>query len=219
METPKIYMYDNSIGVDIPKSVDSYAVEVVLGTTVSEVLSRVEPCKLFCVFTPILDPDIIVPTKEDEELLSAVLNFGKYKFKIAVKESSIWYSDKAEKNIIFSNTVNLPSSELAAILRAYLNEVKLRKKEINKQKQKRIEMYIVMSTRRKNNVLLKTPDFKEAKSICDKNPCCVIVNRNLEEIYRSSFSVGPKQYSKSNHIKIYKSNFPNNFDVFRFSLR
>ena len=213
----KIYVYDNATGINIPQRVDVYPVELLLGSTISEIHTNINnDCKLFCVFTPISSADIIVQSKSDLEILSATLKFGKYSFTIEMQESSIWYSNNAEKNIIFSNTVDLPSTEIEAILKLYLNELNLKKKI--ETKRKRIEMYTVINTRR-NNILLKTPNFQEAKYMCDQNPCCIIVNRDYEEIYRSSYRIKPDIKQKYDHIMKHKYTQQRNPDILKFRLR
>lgn len=214
--SPKIYMFDNSTGVDIPRNIDVYQVELLLGAIVSEIHNRITPCKLFCVFTPISEADIIVQSESDRELMSSTLQFGKRNYTVIAKESSIWYSDKAKKNIIISNTVQLPASELASLLRLYLNEVDIKTR--NDEKNKKIEIYTVINTRR-NVVLEKTPDLREAVLLCDKNPCCIIINREQEEIYRSAYGHKPIPYKHKNHTTRYKLRQKQDPDTFRLQLR
>lgn len=216
MANPTIYMYDNATGIDIPLQIDTYQVELLLGSTVSEIHKSILPCKLFCVFTPIADADFIVQSKEDEQILSDTIKFGKRNFKVITRESSIWYSDKASKNIIISDTVNIPQAELISILRLYLNEVSLRK--IEAYKRQRQEIYSVINTRR-NTILLKTPFIQEAKALCDKNPCCIIVDNKDTEIYKSAFGRKSIPYKQNNHVAKYKLRQKSDKDMFRINLR
>lgn len=209
----KIFMYDNNTGRDIPSKVGSFPVDMVLGSTVSEIHNTVTECQLFCVFTPIADSDFVVPTKDDQDILTRALGFGNYDYSVSVKESSIWYSDKAEKNIVISNKVGLSDVKLSTLLMIYLNEIEAKKRAEGKIKKS--EVYFVCNTRNGNEII-RTPSMDEAISVCDKHPCSAVLNRKEEIVYRSSFGKVAVPYNSKTHTAQHKAKYAINNGVFRF---
>ena len=181
MKNIKIFFYNNHTNLKIPKKINTFPVDVVFGDTMSEIKSHIGRCQLYCVFTHIAEANIIVPTEQDKEIIQNILSFTKRKENVIV-EDSIWYSDKAPRNIIISDTCNFLPADIDAILSMYLRKVDL----IEKRSIKEIEMYIVYNTRN-GEVLIKTPNKNEAVDVCDRNPCCVIKTRDDEVVYTSRY--------------------------------
>ena len=196
MGSLKIYAYDNFTGREVPTKIGTFPVEMVLGSTVSEIHNRIQKCQLFFVFTKIQDADFIVPHEYDKKTLEKVLDFGSYNFNIKVSDSSIWYTKKADKNMLISDTIDLDTSKLATLLSFYLKEVEQKKKEEGRAKVR--EGYAVKNTRN-SKISLITPHFDEAIRECDLNPCCVVINRAGEIVYKSSYGkvAVPKPYPKT----------------------
>jgi len=214
----KIYMFDNQTGRNIPKSVDTVDVELLIGSKISDIHNSIEKgSRLFCVFTPLNDVDIIVPSEYDAKILNDVLSFGKYNYKIEVKPSSIWYSNNADRNIIISDKVDLDENGISTMLRLYLDTVK--KDKIASGEIHPIEMHSVFNIR-SGKTLLKTPDYVEAKTICDKNPCCVIKNREGEIIYKSAYGrVSVPLTTKSASAALRNKIYPNGAESVDFGFR
>lgn len=179
MPNLNIYMFDNGTGREIPEKIDIYPVNLLLGNTISEVHNHVNHCQLFCVFTPIAEADIVVPDEATAEFIRSILNLSQYNYNVVVKSSSIWYCKQADNNIIFSNTVTLSASELATILRLYINDIRRKQPQV-------LKMYRVIHIRTQK-LLSKTPNWYDAKVVCDKNPCTMIVDNENNVLYKSLY--------------------------------
>lgn len=196
MGSLKVYAYDNFTGREIPSKVGTFPVELVLGGTVSEIHNKIGKSQLFFVFTKLQDADFIVPHEYDKKTLDKVLEFGDYNFNIKVVDNNIWYTKKADTNILISDTIDISTDKLATLLSLYLSEVEKKKKEEGRSKVK--EGYAVKNTRN-GKISLVTPIFDEAIRECDLNPCCVIINRAGQIVYKSSYGkvAVPQPYPKA----------------------
>lgn len=202
MSNLNIYMFDNKTGRDIPEKIDIYPVNLLLGNSINEIHKYIQNCQLFCVFTHITDADIIVQNQYAAELLQSILSFGNYNYKIVLKDSNIWYCQRAENNIIFSDTVTLSASELATVLRLYLNDFRKKQPEIKK-------IYRVINVRTKR-IISRTPNWYDAKNICDKNPGTIIIDNNNSIMYQSVYGkvkIPTKLASQSNKY-LFQINIP-----------
>ena len=198
----KIYAYDNNTGKDIPAKIDVFPVELLLGSSVSEIHKAITPCQMFCIFTSVEGVDFVVRTEDEKRILQNTLKFAKLSYKVEARSDSIWYTDKADINIIISNSVSMRAKELSTLLSIFLSSVKtFKKKEENK---KRSEIYIVCNSRN-GNELLTTPNMDEAVALCDKNPCCVVLNREEKVVYNSSFGKVSVPYNSRTHTARYKA--------------
>jgi hypothetical protein len=184
-----VVVYDNNTGRDLPTKIDVYNVDVLLGNTISQVIDSIENnVKLFIVFTHLQNLDFVVYSNEDKEYLEELLSFGKYNYKVDKKDNSPWYTNKAEKCVIVSDSVTMDNKELSNLLSLFII------KSNNTIQQK--EIYIV-SNYRNRKALLKTPIYDEAVKRCDKEPCGVIVRRSDSVIiYRSKFGKVAIPYNK-----------------------
>jgi hypothetical protein len=179
----KIYFYNNYTNLPLPEKIDVYPVSNLLGDTIEDIKSKINPnTNLFCVFTHIQDADIVVPNDEDKDIIQMILNRSGRKEVVETKTESIWYCDKVEKTIIFSDTCKFLAADINSILYNFLKMTDV----LNQRNIKPVEMYIVQNTRN-SEVLIKTPNKEEAISVCDKNPCCVIKTRDETIIYRSRY--------------------------------
>lgn len=212
MKNIKIFAYDNNTGKDIPAKIDVYPVDLLLGSKISEIHESIVPCQMFCVFTPIEGVDFVVKTKEERDILQSAIKFAKLPYTAEVRENSIWYSNKADTNIIISNSVSMGAKDMSTLLSIYLSGVKTyRKKEEVK---KRNEIYIVCNAR-SGTELIRTPVMDEAVRVCNKNPCCVVLNREEKVIYRSNFGKVAIPYDSRTHTARYKAeHFKRNDGVF-----
>lgn len=204
-----IYMYDNHTGVTIPSKIDTLPITVLTGNTVSDLHKAIEPySKLFCVFTTIKDADIIVPTEEEANIVKRILDMNQSKeYKVEVKESVSWYTDKVDKNIIISGDL-MDEKMISSFFTIYLdllkdiNKVISRIKEVKQFVSNNREIYYVMNTRT-NKVTIKVPRLEDAKRICNENPCLVVKNRQGKIIYRSNY--GKVKLVKKDKPKTYVS--------------
>lgn len=179
----KIYFYNNYTNLSLPEKVDVYPVNNLLGDTVEDIKNKVSPnTDLFCVFTHIQDADIVVPNDEDKDIIQMILNRSGRKEVVDTRTESVWYCDKAEKTIIFSDTCKFLAGDINSILYNFLRMTDA----LNQRNIKPVEMYIVQNTRN-SEVLIKTPNKEEAISVCDKHPCCVIKTRDGTTIYTSRY--------------------------------
>lgn len=210
----KIFIYDN-IGIDIPSKISVYPVDVVLGDTISKIHENIPPCKLFCVFTHIHGKDIIVPDEKDKSILRSVLKFGHLDYKVDVKSNSIWYTDKAEKNIIFSDTVDLTSEQLSTLISMYISELVAKEKAENKY---RNTVYFVRNVRN-NEELIRTPNLEEAIRICNSKPCTAVYTRDNKIVYRTKFGKVAVPLSSNGHVAKMKALHKDSNGVFKFIQR
>lgn len=177
----RIYFYNNYTSLDIPEKIDVYPTTVILGDTIDNIKSKMAECQLFCVLTHLNDADIVVQSESDKEILQSILNRASRKEKIVVKKDSIWYYNKAVKNIIISDTCKYQSGDINVILYNYLRSVSNLTNKI-----KPVEMYIVQNTRN-SEILIKTPNMNEAQDVCDRHPCCVVKTRDDTIVYTTRF--------------------------------
>lgn len=214
MKNIKIFAYDNHTGKDIPAKIDVYPVDLLLGDKMSEIHSSIVPCQMFCVFTPIDGTDFVVKTKEEKDILLSAIKFAKLSYAVDVRENSIWYSNKADTNIIISNSVSMSARDMSTLLSIYLSRVKTYKKK--EEVKKRNEIYIVCNMR-SGTEIIRTPIMDEAIRMCNKNPCCAVLNREEKVVYRSNFGKVAVPYESRTHTARYKAeHFKQNDGVFTF---
>lgn len=212
----RICIYDNGTGIDIPSKINTFPVEVMLGTTIKEVHNSAGNCQLFGVFTHLPNNDFVVPTEEDKKLLQKVLKFGGKDYKVDCKPDSMWYNSLAYKNIIISDSVHLSKDDLSILIMMYIDEINMLKKE---KASKPSTMYIVKNTRNSNEII-RTPNYSEATAICDKSPCTVIVNRDGDILYKSRFGrVAVSTSSARVKTAKLKGSHPESNGIFNIKLR
>ena len=79
----KIYMFDNNTGREIPEKIDTQKVDLLLGSTVTDIHNNIlNKSSMLCIFTKISDSDFIVPTEKEAERLRGILNFGNYNYTV-----------------------------------------------------------------------------------------------------------------------------------------
>ena len=184
-----LYLYDNNTGIDIPVKYGNFEATVLLGKTLHEVKDQIGKKSIgFCVFTNITGVDYIVPTVSDKEYLSNILDSHLLNGNIEVKESSMWYSNNANKNIII-NPSNKDESVIRTILIGYFGIIpNIEKKIISKNVTEYSTItYSVVNTRN-NKILLKGTRLDLLKSVCDKSPCTCIKDDKGNIIYKTKFS-------------------------------
>ena len=184
-----LYLYDNNTGIDIPVKYGNFEATVLLGKTLHEVKDQIGKKSIgFCVFTNITGVDYIVPTVSDKEYLSNILDSHLLNGNIEVKESSMWYSNNANKNIII-NPSNKDESVIRTILIGYFGIIpNIEKKIISKNVTEYSTItYSVVNTRN-NKILLKGTRLDLLKSVCDKSPCACIKDDKGNIIYKTKFS-------------------------------
>ena len=184
-----LYLYDNNTGIDIPVKYGNFEATVLLGKTLHEVKDQIGKKSIgFCVFTNITGVDYIVPTVSDKEYLSNILDSHLLNGNIEVKESSMWYSNNANKNIII-NPSNKDESVIRTILIGYFGIIpNIEKKIISKNVTEYSAItYSVVNTRN-NKILLKGTRLDLLKSVCDKSPCACIKDDKGNVVYRTKFS-------------------------------
>lgn len=213
----KIFAYDNNTGKDIPSKIDVFPVELLLGNSISEIHSSITPCQMFCIFTAVDGVDFVVKTEDERRILQAAVKFAKLPYKVEVRESSIWYSNKADINIIISNSVSMRARDMSTLLSIFLSEMKTFKKGVENKKKK--EVYIVCNVR-SGSEILRTPSMDEAVVMCNKNPCCVVLNREEKVVYRSKYGKVAVPYNSKTHTARYKAtHFKQNDGVFNIKER
>lgn len=214
MKNIKIFAYDNHTGKDIPAKIDVYPVDLLLGDKISEIHASIVPCQMFCIFTSVDGVDFVVRSKEEKDILMSAIKFAKLSYNVEVRENSIWYSNKADINIIISNSVSLGARDMSTLLSIFLSGVKTyRKKEEVK---KRNEIYIVCNMR-SGTEILRTPLIDEAVKVCNKNPCCAVLNREEKVVYRSNFGKVAVPFNSRTHTARYKAeHFKQNNGIFKF---
>ena len=185
-----LYLYDNNTGIDIPvKFGNRFEATVLLGKTLNDVKDQIEKKSIgFCVFTNITGIDYIVPTVSDREYLSNILDSHLLPGNIEVKESSMWYSENANKNIII-NPTNKDESTIRTILIGYFGIIPAIEKNIvskNVTEYSNIT-YSVVNTRN-NKILIRGTRLDLLKSVCDKSPCACIKDDKGNIVYRTKFS-------------------------------
>ncbi len=180
----KIYMFDNNTGREIPEKINTQKVDVLLGSTITDIHKNIiNKSSMLCIFTKIKDSDFIVPTEKEATQLREILDFGNYDYKVEVKSTSVWYTNKVDKNIIISDNVNIPANKIAYLLAIYLNFINKDGSNIKKPG----NLFIVKNTRN-SKIIYKTPKYTEAVSICDQNPCTVIIKQSTNEVvYKSQY--------------------------------
>ena len=204
-----IYMYDNHTGVIIPSKIDTLPIVVLSGATVGDLHKAIEPhSKLFCVFTTLKDADIIVPSEEEANIVKRILDMNQSKeYKVEVKESVSWYTDKVDKNIIISGDL-MDEKMISSFFTIYLDLLKdinkgiSRIKEVKQFVSTNREIYYVMNTRT-NKITIKVPRLEDAKRICNENPCLVVKNRQGKIIHKSTY--GRVKLIKKDKSKTYTS--------------
>ena len=205
----KIYMYDNNTGVVIPKKIDTVPIEVLTANSVSGLHKLIEPhSELFCVFTNIPNADIIVPSEEEANIVKRILSMNQSsEYKVEVKESVSWYTDKVDKNIIISGSL-MNEKMISSFFTIYLDLLKdinkgvPRVKEIKQHNPNFKEMYYVVNIRT-SKITIKVPRLDDAKRICDENPCLVVKDRKGKVLHTSNF--GKVKLINKNKPKTYTS--------------
>ena len=206
----KIYMFDNNTGREIPEKIDTQKVDLLLGSTVTDIHNNIlNKSSMLCIFTKIADSDFIVPTEKEAERLRGILDFGNYNYTVEVKKSSIWYTNKVDKNIIISDSVKLDVNKLSYLLAIYLNFINPDGSPIRKPG----ELYIVKNTRNSKEIC-KTPKYDEAISVCNQSPCTVIIKNSTQEvIYKSQYGKVPVTYTLNNTKSKFKNKIGIKFNV------
>lgn len=217
MRNIKIFAYDNNTGKDIPSKIDVFPVDLLLGKSVSEIHSSITPCQMFCVFTNVDGVDFVVRTEDEKRILQVAINFARLPYTVEARENSIWYSNKADINIIISDSVNMKAKDMSTLLSLFLSEMKAFRKSEDKKKMG--EIFIVCNAR-SGTELLRTPNMDEAVSVCNKNPCCVVLNREEKVVYKSAFGKVAVPYNSNTHTARYKAtHFSNTDGIFNIKQR
>ncbi len=198
-----IYMYDNNTGIELPDKIDVYPVEILLGSSIGDIKSSIDSsAKIFCVFTHLKDCDFVVSNSKDAEKLKEILDFGGFDYTIGVKESSMWYSDKADTNIIISDSVHINPAQISVLVKSLIGITNV---DGTKAKTEQVEMYIIYNTRN-SRIINRTPRYSEAIKICDQNPCCVIKKKSTGEIiYKSLYGKVSIPSKSETQISKYKA--------------
>ena len=207
----KIYMFDNNTGREMPEKINTQKVDLLLGSTVTDIHNAIiNKSSMLCIFTKINDNiDFIVPTEKEAEKLREILDFGNYDYIVEAKKSSVWYTNKVDKNIIISDNVKLNANKISYLLAIYLNYINIDGSSIKKPG----ELYIIKNTRNSNEIY-KTPKYEEAISICNKSPCTVIIKRSTQEIiYKSQYGKVSANYTLNNTKSKFKNKIGIRFDI------
>ena len=191
----KLYMYDNNTGIIIPNKIGTVPIEVLTADSVKGLHNLIENrSKLFCVFTHVPDADIVVPDEHEVNIVKKILELdssGK-EYNVIAKASVSWYTDKAEKNIIISDSVKMDDKMFSSFFTIYLDMLKdinkgvSRVQEVKTQHSTRPDIYYVVNTRT-NKINIKVPKLDDAKKICDQNPCLVVKDKTGKVVYKSKF--------------------------------
>ena len=191
----KLYMYDNNTGIIIPNKIGTVPIEVLTADSVKGLHNLIENrSKLFCVFTHVPDADIVVPDEHEVNIVKKILELdssGK-EYNVIAKASVSWYTDKAEKNIIISDSVKMDDKMFSSFFTIYLDMLKdinkgvSRVQEVKTQHPTRPDIYYVVNTRT-NKINIKVPKLDDAKKICDQNPCLVVKDKTGKVVYKSKF--------------------------------
>lgn len=191
----KLYMYDNNTGIIIPNKIGTVPIEVLTADSVKGLHNLIENrSKLFCVFTHVPDADIVVPNEHEVNIVKKILELdssGK-EYNVIAKASVSWYTDKAEKNIIISDSVKMDDKMFSSFFTIYLDMLKdinkgvSRVQEVKSQHPTRPDIYYVVNTRT-NKINIKVPKLDDAKKICDQNPCLVVKDKTGRVVYKSKF--------------------------------
>lgn len=201
----KIYMFDNHTGKEFPIKVGTTPVEGLLAPSISELHKLIDKdSRMFCAYTTIKDYDIIVPTLQDKTILEALSSFGRYNFKIKVESESIWYTKKVWKNIILSGDIDLEARDISTLLNLFISTAK----EVEKKTDDKPRDIYIVKNNRNGKEIVRTPDRQEAISVCDRNPCNIVINRDGDLVYTSQF--GRVTPNSKNHTKVYKSKLVRN---------
>lgn len=185
----KLYYYDNNTGIDLPVKFGSkFEAIVLLGKTLNEVKDQIEKNALgFCVFTNNIQSDFIVQNDPSKEYLENILDSHVLEGSIEVKKSTMWYSDNTSKNIIIN--ASLDSNLIRTVILSYFNISSLIEEKVVKTKNVTVyesSSYSVYNTRTKK-ITIKGTRLDLLKSVCDKNPCCVIKDHKGNIVYKSKF--------------------------------
>lgn len=211
----KIYAFDNYTGqINIPKKVGTFLVDVATAGTVTQLRDSIDNAQLLFVYTKLPDKyDFVVRTEDEKRILQNSVNYTKNKYNVACEPESIWYFDKkVEHTVLINSSVTLKGTDLGVLLSIFLSG--MRDAESYAKKKKR-EVYIVIN-KRSSVELLRTPLFDEAVALCNKNPCCVVLNRAEEVVYRSNYGKVAVPYNSKTHTARYKAeHFRQNNGIFK----
>lgn len=212
----KVYAFDNYTGrISLPKKVGTYPVDVVTAGILSEIDKTIDNAQLFFVFTKLPESyDFVVRTEDEKTALQASVNFTKQRYNVKCESSSVWYLNGQVDHtvLINSDSVTMSNTDIGVLLSIFLSNIK--SKEDSKAKKK--EIYIVCNMR-SGTELLRTPNMDEAVALCNKNPCCAVLNRAEEVVYRSKYGKVAVPYSTRTHTARYKAeHFSNNNKIFKF---
>jgi len=194
----KIYAYNNNTELDLPEKIGSTVVDYLVGKSVSEIQKSISSsATMFIVFTHIESADIIVPNQDDADTIQSILSMSKLAgAKIRVNPTSIWYSKKAKKNIIISDTFKASILELSGLLLTFVADTIAEERKSRK-------MYKVKNTRN-SKVILTTPIYNNAKLKCDSTPCTVILDETGTTVYVSKYgkvAIPPKKEKMSDVLR------------------
>lgn len=210
----KIYAFDNFTGqINIPKKIGTFPVEVTTAATVSQLKEIIDAAQLFFVYTKLpAKYDFVVKTEEEKRILQNALNYTKHKYNVACETESIWYFDrKVDHTVIIGDNVDIHGTDLGVLLSIFLSGIR----DAESYAKKKREVYIVIN-KRSSVELLRTPLFDEAVNLCNKNPCCVVLNRAEEVVYRSNYGKVAVPYNSKTHTARYKAeHFKNNDGIFK----
>ena len=210
----RICMFDNNTGAEIPSIINTFPVDLILGNSVNEIHNNMNQCQLFCVFTHLNDYDFVVQNDSDKEILDSIIHFSGRPYSTSVKSSSIWYSKKAERHLIISDSVKLNEKDLSVILSLFLTQIESQRKS---KSTKPVTMYFVINTRNSKEII-RTPNYNEAAIVCDKSPCTEICDRDGNVIYKSKFGkVAPRKTSHKREFANMKN--IQNSSKFNFKIR
>lgn len=209
-----IYAFDNYTGrINIPKKVGTYVVDIITAGTITQIQELIKASQLFFVFTKLPEGvDFIVKTEDERRVLQSGINFTKRKYTVKAEPESVWYLDKkVDHTVLIGETVTLGATDLGVLLSIFLAGVKTTEESEKKKK----EIYIVCN-RRNGKELLRTPQFDEAVNLCNKNPCCIVLNRAEEVVYTSNYGKVAIPYNSKTHTARYKAeHFPQNNGIFK----
>lgn len=211
----KIYAFDNFTGqINIPKKVGTFPVEVTTAATISQIKDTIDKAQLFFVFTKLPSKyDFVVKTEDEKRILQNALNYTKHnKYTVSCEPESIWYLDKkVDHTVIISSDVDIHGTDLGVLLSIFLSGIR----DAESYAKKKREVYIVIN-KRSSVELLRTPLFDEAVLLCNKNPCCVVLNRAEEVVYRSNYGKVAIPYNSKTHTAKYKAeHFKQNNGIFK----
>ena len=203
----KLYMYLYNVDMEIPDKIETIPIELLLGSTVSELHKQIQNnSKLFAVFAKLDNAHIIVPSEKEASIVKKILSTlgsnGEYdEFSIDIKPTLVWYTDKVEKNIIISTSTNWNSRVINSFFSLYLEIFSTEVKKLNTSRvveKKKSELYKVINIR-SGKLLIKVPRLQDAIDICNRNPCCIVRNASNEIVHRSMYG---KVKVPNNKVKV-----------------